>query len=174
MKLNLWIAAAVAAVLLFMSSTYVVREGHVGIVLNLGRVIRADVPRTGEGGIRVGVLLAVAGGTTQLEAVIDRAEGSIRGDVMVRNLDLAHVDVLQGTSRPFRGVVDLEGELSHLASDPTLKGRVTMMGAAWGEIPIGNAAMSLQHVGRKATLSGNLLSGRAEGIIAVETHGPVL
>lgn len=43
MKLNLWIAAAVAAVLLFMSSTYVVREGHVGIVLNLGRVVRADV-----------------------------------------------------------------------------------------------------------------------------------
>jgi membrane protease subunit HflC len=44
MRLNLWIAAAVAAVLLFMSSTYVVREGHVGIVLNLGRVVRADVP----------------------------------------------------------------------------------------------------------------------------------
>ena len=43
MRLNLWIAAAVAAVLLFMSSTYVVREGHVGIVLNLGRVVRADV-----------------------------------------------------------------------------------------------------------------------------------
>ena len=43
MKLNLWIAAAVAAVLLFMSSTYVVREGHVGIVLNLGRVVRAGV-----------------------------------------------------------------------------------------------------------------------------------
>ncbi len=43
MRLNLWIAAAVAAVLLLMSSTYVVREGHVGIVLNLGRVVRADV-----------------------------------------------------------------------------------------------------------------------------------
>jgi len=42
-RLNLWIAAAVAAVLLLMSSTYVVREGHVGIVLNLGRVVRADI-----------------------------------------------------------------------------------------------------------------------------------
>jgi membrane protease subunit HflC len=43
MRLNLWIAAVVAALLALMSSVFVVSEGHVGIVLNLGRVVRSDI-----------------------------------------------------------------------------------------------------------------------------------
>ncbi len=116
--------------------------------------------------------LALAGGTTQLDAVIDRHEGTISGDVHVRALDLARLDVLEGTSRPFRGLVDVQGELSHLASDPTLSGHATMKGAAWGDIPIGDADVSLDHVGRKATLRGAFLSGRGEGVVAVETRAP--
>jgi membrane protease subunit HflC len=43
MKFNAWIPLAVAALLGLMSSVYVVNEGHVGIVLNLGRVVHSDV-----------------------------------------------------------------------------------------------------------------------------------
>ena len=43
MRLNLWIPAAVAVLLALMCSIFVVNEGHVGIVLNLGRVVRWDV-----------------------------------------------------------------------------------------------------------------------------------
>ncbi len=43
MKHSVWIAIAVAVLLGLMGSTYVVREGQVGMVLNLGRVARADV-----------------------------------------------------------------------------------------------------------------------------------
>ncbi|MEO6171466.1 MAG: protease modulator HflC [Lysobacter sp.] len=43
MKYSMWIAIAVAVVLGLMGSTFVVREGQVGMVLNLGRVARADV-----------------------------------------------------------------------------------------------------------------------------------
>ena len=43
MKFNVWIPAAVAALLALMSSVFVVNEGHVGIVLNLGRVVRSDI-----------------------------------------------------------------------------------------------------------------------------------
>jgi membrane protease subunit HflC len=44
MKINLWIPAAVAALLALASSMFVVTEGHVAIVLNLGRVVRSDIP----------------------------------------------------------------------------------------------------------------------------------
>ncbi len=43
MKHSVWIAIAVAVLLGLMGSTYVVREGQVGMVLNLGRVARADI-----------------------------------------------------------------------------------------------------------------------------------
>ena len=43
MKFNFWIPAAVAALLALTSSMFVVNEGHVGIVLNLGRVVRSDI-----------------------------------------------------------------------------------------------------------------------------------
>ena len=43
MKLNLWIPVAIAALLALVGSVFVVTEGHVGIVLNLGRVARWDV-----------------------------------------------------------------------------------------------------------------------------------
>ncbi|TAK38041.1 MAG: protease modulator HflC [Lysobacteraceae bacterium] len=43
MRLNLWIPAAVVALLALVSSVFVVNEGHVGIVLNLGRVVRSDI-----------------------------------------------------------------------------------------------------------------------------------
>ncbi len=43
MKYSMWIAIAVAVALGLMGSTFVVREGQVGMVLNLGRVARADV-----------------------------------------------------------------------------------------------------------------------------------
>lgn len=43
MKHSIWIAVAVAVLLGLMGSTYVVREGQVGMVLNLGRVARADI-----------------------------------------------------------------------------------------------------------------------------------
>jgi len=42
-ELNLWIPAAVVALLALVSSVFVVNEGHVGIVLNLGRVVRSDI-----------------------------------------------------------------------------------------------------------------------------------
>lgn len=43
MKHSMWIAIGVAALLLFMGSTYVVREGQVAMVLNLGRVDRTGL-----------------------------------------------------------------------------------------------------------------------------------
>ena len=43
MKFNAWIPLAVAALLALMGSVYVVNEGHVAIVLNLGKVVRSDV-----------------------------------------------------------------------------------------------------------------------------------
>ena len=43
MKYSLWIALAVAAALGLLGSVYVVREGQVALVLNLGRVARTDI-----------------------------------------------------------------------------------------------------------------------------------
>ncbi|MGY1425408.1 protease modulator HflC [Lysobacter sp. A289] len=43
MKHSVWIAIGVAALLLFMGSTYVVREGQIAMVLNLGRVDRTGL-----------------------------------------------------------------------------------------------------------------------------------
>lgn len=116
--------------------------------------------------------LAVAGGTAQLGAVVDRHEGGIVGQVNARGLELAQLDALKGTSRDFRGTVSLHGALSNLANDPTLQGRATLKDAAWGDIPIGSAKVAVDHVGRKATLTGSFLSGRGDGVIAVETRPP--
>lgn len=41
MKVSAWVAIAVAALLVVMGSTYVVREGQTAMVLKLGRVVRA-------------------------------------------------------------------------------------------------------------------------------------
>src|SRR5690606_42129907 len=43
MKATAWIPLIVAAVLALFGSVYVVNEGHVAIVLNLGKVVRSDV-----------------------------------------------------------------------------------------------------------------------------------
>ena len=43
MKYSLWIALAAAALLGLLGSVYVVREGQVSLVLNLGRVARTDI-----------------------------------------------------------------------------------------------------------------------------------
>lgn len=43
MRFPAWMAAVVAALLLLMGSVFVVQEGHTAIVLNLGRVSRADI-----------------------------------------------------------------------------------------------------------------------------------
>jgi membrane protease subunit HflC len=43
MKATAWIPLLVAAVLALFGSVYVVNEGHVAIVLNLGKVVRSDV-----------------------------------------------------------------------------------------------------------------------------------
>ena len=43
MKLPVWIAGVVAALLLLLGSVYTVSEGHAAIVLNLGRVVRTDI-----------------------------------------------------------------------------------------------------------------------------------
>ncbi|TWI01081.1 membrane protease subunit HflC [Luteimonas cucumeris] len=43
MRINLWIPAILAALLALMGSVYVVGEGQVAIVLNLGRVARWDI-----------------------------------------------------------------------------------------------------------------------------------
>lgn len=43
MKYSAWIAIAVAALLALMGSTYVVREGQVAMVLNLGKVARTGI-----------------------------------------------------------------------------------------------------------------------------------
>lgn len=43
MKMPLWIAGVVAALLLLLGSVYTVTEGHGAIVLNLGRVVRTDI-----------------------------------------------------------------------------------------------------------------------------------
>lgn len=43
MRVSAWIATVVAALLLVMGSTYVVREGEVAMVLNLGRVARTGI-----------------------------------------------------------------------------------------------------------------------------------
>lgn len=43
MKFTAWIPLAFAALLALLGSVYVVNEGHVAIVLNLGKVVRSDV-----------------------------------------------------------------------------------------------------------------------------------
>lgn len=43
MKFTAWIPLAIAALLALFGSVYVVNEGHVAIVLNLGKVVRSDV-----------------------------------------------------------------------------------------------------------------------------------
>lgn len=43
MRPNLWIPAALAALLLLLGSVFVVNEGHSALVLNLGRVARSDI-----------------------------------------------------------------------------------------------------------------------------------
>lgn len=44
MRVSFWVATAVAVLLGLMGSMFVVREGNSAIVLNLGRVVRTDVP----------------------------------------------------------------------------------------------------------------------------------
>lgn len=43
MRPNLWIPAALVALLLLLGSVFVVNEGHSALVLNLGRVARSDI-----------------------------------------------------------------------------------------------------------------------------------
>ena len=43
MRFPVWIAGAVAALLLLLGSVYTVKEGEGAIVLNLGRVVRTDI-----------------------------------------------------------------------------------------------------------------------------------
>lgn len=43
MKPTLWIPAALAALFLLLTTTFVVPEGHTAIVLNLGKVVRTDL-----------------------------------------------------------------------------------------------------------------------------------
>ena len=43
MKYSAWVAIGVAVLLALMGSTYVVREGQVAMVLNLGRVARTGI-----------------------------------------------------------------------------------------------------------------------------------
>lgn len=43
MKPTLWIPAALAALFLLLTTTFVVPEGHTAIVLNLGKVVRSDL-----------------------------------------------------------------------------------------------------------------------------------
>ncbi|MFZ9888506.1 MAG: hypothetical protein ACO3JL_13490, partial [Myxococcota bacterium] len=119
-----------------------------------------------------GLNIAVAGGTSVMTAVIERAGGKLTGDLVVRGLQLGEVDALKGTSRAFIGTLDLEGSLSHLAEDPTLVGRARLRDAAWGDIPIGGADLAVSHIGRKLSLLGPILSRRGDGVIAVDTRSP--
>jgi len=43
MRISMWVALGVAAMLALLGSVFVVSEGHSAIVLNLGRVVRTDV-----------------------------------------------------------------------------------------------------------------------------------
>ena len=43
MKAPLWITLGAAVLLALLGSVYVVNEGHAGLVLNLGKVVRSDV-----------------------------------------------------------------------------------------------------------------------------------
>ena len=43
MRFSLWIAIAVTALLAFLGSVFVVREGHSAIVFRLGTIVRTDV-----------------------------------------------------------------------------------------------------------------------------------
>ena len=43
MKASTWISAAVAALLLLASSVFIIPEGQTALVLNLGKVVRADL-----------------------------------------------------------------------------------------------------------------------------------
>jgi hypothetical protein len=116
--------------------------------------------------------LAVAGGTAHLDSVIDRHEGGITGQLRLDGLELRQIDTMQGTAREFAGEVSLEGRLSHLANDPTLDGRARLRDAAWGEIPIGDADLTVHHEGRVASLAGAMLSGRGSGEVTVGTRSP--
>ena len=43
MRFPIWIPAALVALFVLLSSTFVVQEGHTAIVLNLGKVVRTDI-----------------------------------------------------------------------------------------------------------------------------------
>ncbi|MCP4503683.1 MAG: hypothetical protein GY822_27460 [Deltaproteobacteria bacterium] len=135
--------------------------GHMNIEIAERKVLLRDVE------------LGVAGGILLTEVDIFRDDGEMNGTLVAQDLSLGKIDTLKGTSRTFTGTLDLnDGVLSNYAQDPTLKGRAVLLGAAWGEISIGDADFDLDHVHRRLTLTGKMLSERADGVIQVETIAP--
>lgn len=119
-----------------------------------------------------GFVLEMGGGTVLADATIWRDDGALSGTLKAKGVSLSGIDALEGTDRQFVGTFDLDTKLSNFAQDPTLTGDFVMKDAAWGEIPIGNAQLSLVHASREITLKGMLLSGRGDGTIQVSTRSP--
>lgn len=114
----------------------------------------------------------LAGGRGAATASVGRAEGDLQGELTLLGAQLASIDALMDTPRPFSGSFDVEARLGRTARDPGLTGSAQLQGAAYGAIPIGNADVKLDHAGRILTLTGELLSGRGSGVIHTETRSP--
>ena len=114
----------------------------------------------------------LAKGALALTAHVARDGGALDGTLVVKGAELAGIDELAGTSRPFTGTFDVDTMLTQSTHNPGLVGRAQLHHALWGRIPIGDADVALAHDARNLTLQGALLSGRAEGTIHVVTRTP--
>jgi hypothetical protein len=111
-------------------------------------------------------------GRGHMTAAIGRADADLDGTIRVTGVPLAEIDVLKDAAKPFRGSFDVEGRLGRVARDPGFVGSARVRGAAYGNIPIGDADVALVHEGRVLTLKGKVLSGRGDGVVHVETRSP--
>jgi hypothetical protein len=123
------------------------------------------------------LMLAAADGTMSGDLTIFRDDGELAGPVKVRGLHLSRIDSIRTENagegaRVWAGTADADLELSGLAENPVLIGSARLKGAAWGDVPIGDAEMTVLHKDRVVALQGPVMSGRGRGVISVATTEP--
>ncbi|HEY4222629.1 MAG TPA: translocation/assembly module TamB domain-containing protein [Myxococcota bacterium] len=115
---------------------------------------------------------APALGAGHITASVGRADATLDGAIDIHGIQLSDIDALKDAAKPFRGTFDVDGKLGQSAHDPGFIGRAVVHGAGYGNVPIGDADVSLDHKGRVLTLTGKVLSGRGDGTVHVETRSP--
>lgn len=116
--------------------------------------------------------VAEARGSAHAVADVGRHDADLSGSFSVHGLQLADIDELKGTSKPFKGALDFDGRLLGQARNPGIKGHAAVRGAAFGSVPIGDADVDVTHDNRLLTLVGKALSGRGDATVHVATRSP--